>query len=99
MTEKLFLLNLRILSATFGHYPSFQLQTRRGLPLMLVGTLKDGYVRNVPLPQIPQIQRASPELIAPNKTETPLPGILPVSSWIPMLPKMGNISGCSQRLL
>jgi hypothetical protein len=26
----------------------------------IVGTLKDGYVRNVPLPRVPQIQSASP---------------------------------------
>ncbi len=31
-----------------------------------VGTLKDGYVRNVPLPRVPQEQRASPELTAPK---------------------------------
>ncbi len=31
---------------------------------MVVGTLKDGYVRNVPLPRIPQIQSA--KLIAPS---------------------------------
>ena len=46
-----------------------------------VGTLKDGYVRNVPLPRVTQIQSASPttshELIAP-KIGTPLPGYLQV---------------------
>ena len=50
-----------------------------------VGTLKDGYVRNVPLPRVPQIQSASPttshELIAP-KTGSPIPGYLHVPSWI-----------------
>ncbi len=30
-----------------------------------VGTLKDGYVRNVPLPQVPRIQSA--KLIAPSR--------------------------------
>jgi len=66
------------------------------------GTLKDGYVRNVPLPRVPQIQSASPttshELIAP-KIGTPLPGYLQVPSWIPMLPKIGSLLGFSQRLL
>jgi hypothetical protein len=42
-----------------------------------VGTLKDGYVRNVPLPRVPQIQSASPttshESIAP-KIGITLPG-------------------------
>jgi hypothetical protein len=46
-----------------------------------VGTLKDGYVCNVPLPRVTQIQSASPtrshELIAP-KIGTPLPGYLQV---------------------
>jgi hypothetical protein len=67
-----------------------------------VGTLKDGYVRNVPLPRVPQIQSASPmtsrETIA-TKAGIPLPGYLHVPSWIPTLPKLGSILGFSQRLL
>jgi hypothetical protein len=67
-----------------------------------VGTLQDGYVRNVPLPRVPQIQSASPttshEEIA-QKAEIPIPGYLHVPSWIPMLPKLGSILGFSQRLL
>ena len=67
-----------------------------------VGTLKDGYVRNVPLPRVPQIQSASPttsrEAIAP-KAGIQLPGYLHVPSWIPTLPKIGSILGLSQRLL
>jgi hypothetical protein len=60
-----------------------------------VGTLKDGYVRNVPLPRVvPQIQSASPtsscESIAP-KAGIPLPGYFHVPSWIPTLPKLGSI--------
>ena len=61
-----------------------------------VGTLKDGYVRNVPLPRVPQ--RQSAKQIAP-KTGLPIPGYLPVPSWIPTLPKLGSILGFSQRLL
>ena len=68
----------------------------------IVGTLKDGYVRNVPLPRVSQRQSASHmtshELIAP-KTGIPIPGYLPVPSWIPTLPKLGSILGFSQRLL
>jgi hypothetical protein len=52
-----------------------------------VGTLKDGYVRNVPLPRIPRIQSASHdtshELITPSRciqAGTPLPDYLRVSS-------------------
>ena len=60
------------------------------------GTLKNGYVHNVPLPQVPQIQSASPmtshETIAP-KVGISLPGYLPVTSWIPTLPKIGSILG------
>ena len=68
-----------------------------------VGTLKDGYVRNVPLPRVPQIQSAkqiapSAKQIAP-KAGIPLPGYLHVPSWIPTLPKLGSILGFSQRLL
>jgi hypothetical protein len=52
-------------------------------PTVSVGTLKDGYVRNVPLPRVPQIQSASPttshERIAP-KVGIALPGYLPVTS-------------------
>ncbi len=66
--------------------------------LYRVGTLKDGYVRNVPLPRIPQRQSASHmtshELIAP-KTGIPISGYLQVPSWIPTLPKLGSILGFS----
>ncbi len=67
-----------------------------------VGTLKDGYVRNVPLLQVQQIQSASHttshELIVP-KIGISLPGHLHVPRWIPKLPKLGSILGFSQRLL
>jgi hypothetical protein len=67
-----------------------------------VGTLKDGYVRNVPLPRVPQMQSASPttshEVIAP-KAGIPIPGYLHIPSWIPTLPKLGSRLGFSQRLL
>ena len=71
-----------------------------------VGTLKDGYVRNVPLPRVPRIQ--SVKLIAPSRcipegttpsrcipVGTPLPDYLPISRWIPTLPKL--LFGCRQR--
>jgi hypothetical protein len=63
-----------------------------------VGTQKDGYVRNVPLPRVPQRQSpshmTSHELIAP-KAGIPIPGYLHVPSWIPTLPKLGSILGSS----
>ncbi len=78
-----------------------------------VGTLKDGYKRNIPLPRVPQIQSA--KLIVPIVPSirnlagttpsrcipvgTPLPDYLPVSSLIPTLPKLGSILGFSQRVL
>ncbi len=62
----------------------------------IVGTLKDGYVRNVPLPRVPQIQSARH---IPPKAGIPIPGYLHVPSWIPTLPKLGSILGFSQRLL
>jgi len=71
-----------------------------------VGTLKDGYVRNIPLPRVPRRQSASHdtshESIAPSRciqAGTTLPDYLPVSSWFPMLPKLGRLLGISQRLL
>ena len=74
----------------------------------IVGTLKDGYIRNVPLPRVQEIQiqsvshDMSHELIAPSiciQTGTPLPDYLPVSSSIPTLPKLGRLLGFSQRIL
>jgi hypothetical protein len=65
-----------------------------------VGTLKDGYVCNVPLPRVPRIQSA--KLIAPSRcsqTGIPLPDYSPVTGWIPTLPKLGSILGFSQRIL
>ena len=65
----------------------------------LVGTLKDGYVRNVPLPRVPQRQSAS-HLVTEPVTMNPIhTGYSPVPSWIPTLPKLGSILGFSQRLL
>jgi hypothetical protein len=69
---------------------------------LIIGTIKDGYVRNVPLPRVPQIQTTSPT--ASHESITPkagilIPGYLHVPSWIPTLPKLGSILGFSQRLL
>ena len=63
-----------------------------------VGTLKDRYVHNVPLPSVPREQRAGPELTAP-KDRIQLPGYSLLPAWIPTLPKLGNLLGFSQRLL
>jgi len=67
---------------------------------IIVRTLKDGYVHNVPLPRVPWAweQRASPELTAP-KDRIQLPGYSLLPAWIPTLPKLGNVLGFSQRLL
>ncbi len=61
----------------------------------IVGTLQDGYVRNVPLPRVPREQRASPELTAP-KARIPLPGYSRLPAWIPTLPKIGNVLGLAR---
>ncbi len=61
--------------------------------------LKDGYVRNVPLPRVVhKVQSARPTAIA-LPPRIPLPGYLPVPNWIPTLPRIGNILGFSQRIL
>jgi hypothetical protein len=44
-----------------------------------VGTLKDGYICNVPLPRVPQEQSARPTSIAPPPG-IPLPGYLQLPS-------------------
>ena len=62
-----------------------------------VGTLQDGYVRNVPLPRVPREQRASHEPTAPKGIQ--LPGYLSLPAWIPTLPRIGNALGFSQRIL
>jgi hypothetical protein len=57
---------------------------------ILVGTLKDGYVRNVPLPRVPQIQSA--KRITPSAKQTapkagiPIPGYLHVPVGFPRYP-------------
>jgi hypothetical protein len=83
-----------------------------------VGTLKDGYIRNIPLPRVPQIQSAR-DYTKTTQSQVdayeyasrvdayeyasgkgnPLPDYLPVSSWIPTLPKLGRLIGFSQRIL
>ncbi len=67
-----------------------------------VGALKDGYIRKLHLPRVPQIQSASPtrnhESIAP-KAGIPIPGYLHVPSWIPTPPKLGSILWFSQKVL
>jgi hypothetical protein len=63
-----------------------------------VGTLQDGYIRNVPLPRVPQEQRASPTFIA-SPPGIPLPGCLQLPSWISALPRIGSILWFSQRIL
>jgi hypothetical protein len=63
-----------------------------------VGTLQDGYIRNVPLPRVSQEQSASPTSIAPPPG-IPLPGYLQLPSWIPTLPRIGSILRFSQRIL
>jgi hypothetical protein len=74
-----------------------------------VGTLKDGCVRNLPLPRVQRIHSAS-EYTKTTQSQVdayeyssgkgnPLPDYLPVSSWIPTLPKLGRLIRFSQRIL
>ena len=61
-----------------------------------IGTLKDGYIRNVPLPRvIPQVQSASHMTIAPTAKST-LPDYLQSPRWIPTLPRIGSVHGFGQ---
>jgi hypothetical protein len=61
-----------------------------------IGTLKDGYIRNVPLPRvIPQVQSASHMTIAPTVKST-LPDYLQSPRWIPTLPRIGSVHGFGQ---
>ena len=64
-----------------------------------VGTLQDGYIRNVPLPRVvPREQSTSPTSIAPP-TMIPVPDYLQLPTWIPTLPRIGSVLGFSQRIL
>jgi hypothetical protein len=82
---------------------------RQSILKRCLGTLKDGYVRNVPLPRVQRIQSAS-DYTKTTQSQvdayeyasgkgTPLPDYLPVSRRIPMLPKLGRLLGFSQRIL
>jgi hypothetical protein len=63
--------------------------------VLTVGTLKDRYVCNVPLPQVPQIQSASHELIA-HKAGIPLPGYYIFPVGFPRCPNKVAYSGLAR---
>ncbi len=54
-----------------------------------VGTLKDGYIRRVPLPRVPQVQSTSPVACATTHMNPRHTGYLPV----PRIPTWSNMLG------
>ena len=62
---------------------------REGIPGGFVGTLQNGYLRKVPLPRVPQVQRASPTAVAATLVVNPSDtGYLPD----PRIPLYNNLS-------
>ncbi len=58
-----------------------------------VGTLKDGYIRRVPLPRVPRVQSTSPVACAMIHRNTAHTGYLPIA-WIPTWSNLlGSLSG------
>ncbi len=58
-----------------------------------VGTLKDRYIRRVPLPRVPWVQSTSPVAYATIHRNTPHTGYLPIA-WIPTWSNLiGSLSG------
>ena len=63
--------------------------SRQFLTVLTVGTLQNGYLRKVPLPRVPQVQRASPTAVAATLLVNPHDtGYLPD----PRIPLYNNLS-------
>jgi len=67
---------------------------------ILVGTLKDGYIRNIPLPRVPQVQSTSLYVTRMNPSQIRYLPILRIPSWSDFLTKSpsglsGYGNGCN----
>jgi hypothetical protein len=67
-----------------------------------VGTLKDGYIRRVPLPRVPRIQSTSPVACATihrNPTHTGYLPIVRIPTWSDMIGLLSGIGRCIERYI
>ncbi len=75
----------------------------------VVGTLKDGYIRRVPLPRVPQIQSAkqiaastSPVVCATihrNPTHTGYSPIAWIPTWSDLIESLSGLGRCIERYI
>jgi hypothetical protein len=68
--------------------------------VMVVGTLKDGYIRRVPLPRVPQVQSTSLVACATTHMNPIHTGYLPVPripTWSDMLGLLTGLGRCIER--
>ena len=71
-------------------------------PLPTVGTLKDGYIRRVPLPRVPPIQSTSPVACATihrNPTHTGYSPIARIPTWSDMIESLSGFGRCIERYI
>ena len=77
--------------------------TRAGARAVLaVGTLKDGYIRRVPLPRVPPIQSMSPVACATihrNPTHTGYSPIARIPTWSDMIESLSGFGRCIERYI
>ena len=67
-----------------------------------VGTLKDGYIRRVPLPRVPRIQSTSPVACATihrNPTHTGYSPIARIPTWSDMIESLSGLGRCIERYI
>jgi len=67
-----------------------------------VGTLKDGYIRRVPLPRVPRVQSTSPVACATTHTNPVHTDYLPVSripTWSDLLGSLTGLGRCIERYI
>ena len=67
-----------------------------------VGTLKDGYIRRVPLPRVPRVQITSPVACATIHRNTAHTGYLPIArilTWSNLLGSLSGVGRCIERYI
>ena len=82
---------------TFIRRQRMMMQTLQG-----VGTLKDGYIRRVPLPRVTRIQSTSPVACATihrNPTHTGYSPIARIPTWSDMIESLSGLGRCIERCI
>jgi hypothetical protein len=68
----------------------------------IVGTLKNGYIRKVPLPRVPRVQSTSPVACATIHRNTAHTGYLPIAripTWSNLLGSLSGLGRCIERYI